>query len=447
MTWLTPAIIVLSESGSSTLKSVCQGRPEGVRRLDGVPGYLLDAEHGEPDGGRHREDDGRDQGRPGADPQKDDDGHEVYEGRHRLGDVEYGPDGGLDRVDLAAIMPIGMPIASATTVAARTSARVCIAASQRSRLITNSNPSTVKSATLQPASRSAITPRMATMTSAGGERRTNSSVPMTISITESRRSKAPSKVSVIHSTPLSVHSASGILGTTSAARERASPTPPPGARAPDRRSRWYHTAEALALFTVRLDARGQPGDERAADDDALETATFADDGHRRAPVLHEERQDLAQRGSPPDARGVLHRGVQLALVALDQLGDLLRLGDADQAPLFVHHEDVREAGLPHAPQDHRRALAGVRDLLGIDHHALGVAHLGVVHALDKALHVLVGGLRQDLLRGADLDDVPSFMIATRCPSVSASSRSWVTKTTVRSPRPGCPERGSACLAE
>src|SRR5215207_3389962 len=167
-----------------------------------------------------------------------------------------------------------------------------------------------------------------------------------------------------------------------------------------------HAAEVLARFIVRLDARGQAGDERTADDDACEMLTFVHDGHGRVPVLDEERQDFTQRGSPPNLRSLVHRSPELPLVALGPPGDLLGIGEADQAPLAVQNEDVGQAGLPHPPQDDRGALVDVGDLLRPDHHALGVAYLGVVHVLDEALHVLVGGLSQDVLRGAELHDLP-----------------------------------------
>ena len=57
-------------------------------QLPSVLGHLLDAEHRQPHGGRHGEDDRRDHGRACPDPQKHHDGNQVHEGRHRLGDVE-----------------------------------------------------------------------------------------------------------------------------------------------------------------------------------------------------------------------------------------------------------------------------------------------------------------------------------------------------------------------
>src|SRR3712207_6853265 len=41
----------------------------------------------------------------------------------------------------------------------------------------------------------------------------------------------------------------------------------------------------------------------------------------------------------------------------------------------------------------------------LDHHALGLSHLGVVHILYKALHVLVRRLPQNVFRGAELHDL------------------------------------------
>src|SRR3712207_6877352 len=79
-------------------------------------------------------------------------------------------------------------------------------------------------------------------------------------------------------------------------------------------------------------------------------------------VFYEERQDLAQRGSPPNIRGEVHRGLQFTFVALGQPRDVLGLGDAYQAPLLIDHEDVGQAGLPHPPQDHGGALVLVGDL-------------------------------------------------------------------------------------
>ncbi len=102
---------------------------------------------------------------------------------------------------------------------------------------------------------------------------------------------------------------------------------------------------------------------------------------------------------------IVHRVPELALVALGEPGDLLGLAHADQAPLLVQDEDVGESGLPHAAQDDRGTLVQVRDLARLNHHALGGAHLGVVHVLDEPLHVLVGGLPEDVLRDAELHDL------------------------------------------
>ena len=60
-----------------------------------------------------------------------------------------------------------------------------------------------------------------------------------------------------------------------------------------------------------------------------------------------------------------------------------------------------------------------------DHHALGLSHLGVVHILDEALHVLVCWLPGICSGVPSWTISPSFMIATRCPTSSASSRSSV----------------------
>src|SRR5215218_5942515 len=106
-----------------------------------------------------------------------------------------------------------------------------------------------------------------------------------------------------------------------------------------------YSAEVLAPLLRRLDARRQPGDEPTTDDDSCEMVIFFHYGHGRVPILHKERQD--------------------------------------------------DGG----------AFVDVRDLLGLDHHALGLAYLGVVHVLHEALHVLVRGLAQDLLRGAELHNL------------------------------------------
>src|SRR5687768_16030019 len=111
-------------------------------------------------------------------------------------------------------------------------------------------------------------------------------------------------------------------------------------------------AEAPAPFIMRLDARCQPGDDRATDDDAFEALAFADDGHGHVPFVYEERQDLAQRGSPLNLRGAIaHRGPEFMLVALGQPGDLFGFAETHQAPLAVQNEHVGQTSLPHPPQD------------------------------------------------------------------------------------------------
>lgn len=91
--------------------------------------------------------------------------------------------------DLAATIPIGMPMASATAAAASTSARVNIAASQRSRLMTNSRPNNVNSATRQPAMKKAMTASTATVSNAGGVVRANCNTPTMTSTAALMKSK------------------------------------------------------------------------------------------------------------------------------------------------------------------------------------------------------------------------------------------------------------------
>src|SRR5215210_7945121 len=87
-----------------------------------------------------------------------------------------------------------------------------------------------------------------------------------------------------------------------------------------------YAAVVLGSFIVRLDARGQPGDESATDDEAFETLTPAHYGHGRVPISYEERQDFAQRSSPTNLGGLVNRVPEFTLVALGQPGDLLGFG-------------------------------------------------------------------------------------------------------------------------
>ncbi len=68
------------------------------RRLDGVRRDAADPERGDPDGGRNRVDDRRDDGGGVADREEEHDRHQVREGRNDLHRVEHGVDRALEAI-------------------------------------------------------------------------------------------------------------------------------------------------------------------------------------------------------------------------------------------------------------------------------------------------------------------------------------------------------------
>ena len=173
----------------------------------------------------------------------------------------------------------------------------------------------------------------------------------------SRRSKDPSKVSVIQSTPLSVHSASGILGMSSALQEASISTPPTRrtcTRSPFSLSA-AHAAEVLAPFLracsmlvvspamsaprTMTPSRWSPSSTTATGASPSSTksgrtsrsgSSARPSGRRRPPRSRAPARCARPAWRPPRPRQRPTRRRSL-----------------------VHHEDVREAGLPHPPQDDR----------------------------------------------------------------------------------------------
>src|SRR5829696_501968 len=378
-----------------------------MRGLHRVLGHLLDAEHRQPHGRRHGEDDRRDQGRTCPDPQEHDDGNQVHESRHRLGDVE---DGTNDRLDG---LRFGRDNADRDAYHQRDERR----REDRRQGLHRRRPQVQADYEYQAQHREQRHPparqkkgdhaQDGDHEQRGGReedilQRANDEIYHGV-----ERIEEP--IEVIRD---QVDRALGPLGQRYAwdqfrlQESQHLLLPCPAQAHPIAVLAGTHAAEVLSYFIVRLDARGQPGDERATYDDAFEALAFAHDGHGRVPVLYEERQNLAQRGSPLNLRGaVVHRGPKFTLVALGQPGDLFGFAETYKAPLAVKDEHVGEARLPHSSQDDRGTLVYVRDLLRLDHHTLGLSHLGVVHILDEALYVLVRGLPQDVLRGAELHDL------------------------------------------
>ena len=166
-----------------------------------------------------------------------------------------------------------------------------------------------------------------------------------------------------------------------------------------------------------------------------------------SPVVYEKRQHLAQRRPAP--RPSASRRAPRAscpLVALGEPGDLLGLAQADKPPLLVEHEDVGEAGLPHPPQDRPWVLRSCTPPLWVGPSRSRRCGPWRSPRPRRSAPRTRWRARAGSARGCPSCTIsPSFMIATRCPSVRASSRSWVTKTTVRFTSPWM-ERKRFCMS-
>ena len=93
MVWFRPSMIDRSASGNCTFVRICHlRRARRTSGFDGLGRHLADPERGEPDTGRQRVDDGRDQTGHAPDIEQRDHRHEVDERRHHLRGVEEWPD-------------------------------------------------------------------------------------------------------------------------------------------------------------------------------------------------------------------------------------------------------------------------------------------------------------------------------------------------------------------
>src|SRR5829696_1244222 len=345
------------------------GGPEGMCGLHRVLGHLLNAEHRQPHGGRHGEDDRRDQGWTCPDPQQHNGWNQVHEGRHRLRDVEDGTGGRLDCAHF------GRDDTDRDAYCQRNDRRrqdQCQGLHRRlPQIQADYEYQAQRGEQSHPPARQEkgdhaqdddheqrggleedILHRANDEIYRGGEEieRTIEVVgdPLDPALGPLGQRYARDQFRLQESQhpllpcPVHTHPIAGLGGSVGA-----------------------NIAEAPVPFIVRLDARCQTGDERATDDDAFETLAFAHDGHGRVRVLY-------------------------------------GFAKTHQAPLAIQHAHVGQAGLPHPPQDDRGPLVDVSDLLRLDHYTLGLAHLGVVHVLDEALHVLVRRLPQNVFRGAEL---------------------------------------------